>query len=497
MTDLTVRTLNALAKNISQDTVAALRGKLRGVVALPGEDGYDAARTIWNAMIDRRPGLVVRCLGAADVAHAVTFAREEKLLVAVRAGGHNIAGHAVCDGGLLIDLSLMKSVNVDPASETARVEPGTTLADFDKEAQAFGLATPLGINSTTGVAGLTLGGGFGWTTRKFGLTVDNLISADVVTADGRLVRASAKEHPDLFWALRGGGGNFGVVTSFEFKLHPLGPEVLSGLVVHPLDQAAELLPQFRRIAKEAPDELTTWVVMRKAPPLPFLPAEWHGKEVLIFAACYSGDMKEGEQALKGLRALGKPIADVISPHPFTAWQAAFDPLLTPGARNYWKSHDFADLPDEAIKVILNAVRTLPSPECEVFIAHVGGAMARVAADATAWPNRAAHFIMNVHTRWRDRAQDPACVAWARQLFQATAPFASGSVYVNFMPDDENDRIEKAYGVNYRRLAEIKGRYDPDNLFRMNQNIRPTPKAVTGAADAGRKASEAVAMGRRV
>jgi FAD/FMN-containing dehydrogenase len=493
MTDLTVRTLNALAKNISQDTVAALRGKLRGVVALPGEDGYDAARTIWNAMIDRRPGLVVRCLGAADVAHAVTFAREEKLLVAVRAGGHNIAGHAVCDGGLLIDLSLMKSVNVDPASETARVEPGATLADFDKEAQAFGLATPLGINSTTGVAGLTLGGGFGWTTRKFGLTVDNLISADVVTADGRLVRASAKEHPDLFWALRGGGGNFGVVTSFEFKLHPLGPEVLSGLIVHPLDQAAELLPQFRRIAKEAPDELTTWVVMRKAPPLPFLPVEWHGKEVLIFAACYSGDMKEGEQALKGLRALGKPIADVISPHPFTAWQAAFDPLLTPGARNYWKSHDFADLPDEAIKVILNAVRTLPSPECEVFIAHVGGAMARVAADATAWPNRAAHFIMNVHTRWRDRAQDPACVAWARQLFQATAPFASGSVYVNFMPDDENDRIEKAYGGNYRRLAEIKGRYDPDNLFRMNQNIRPIPKA---AADAGRKASEAVVMGRR-
>jgi FAD/FMN-containing dehydrogenase len=454
MTDLTVRTLNALAKSISQDTVAALRAKLRGIVALPGEDGYDAARTIWNAMIDRRPGLVVRCLGAADVAHAVTFAREEKLLVAVRAGGHNIAGHAVCDGGLLIDLSLMKSVNVDPASETARVEPGATLADFDKEAQAFGLATPLGINSTTGVAGLTLGGGFGWTTRKFGLTVDNLISADVVTADGRLVRASAKEHPDLFWALRGGGGNFGVVTSFEF---------------------------------------TTWVVMRKAPPLPFLPVEWHGKEVLIFAACYSGDMKEGEQALKGLRALGKPIADVISPHPFTAWQAAFDPLLTPGARNYWKSHDFADLPDEAIKVILNAVRTLPSPECEVFIAHVGGAMARVAADATAWPNRAAHFIMNVHTRWRERAQDPACVAWARQLFQATAPFASGSVYVNFMPDDENDRIEKAYGGNYRRLAEIKGRYDPDNLFRMNQNIRPIPKA---AADAGRKASEAVVMGRR-
>src|SRR6266566_7141202 len=294
MNDLTVRTLDASTTRIPQDIVAALRGKLRGTVALPGEDGYDAARTVWNAMVDRRPGLVIRCLGAADVINAVKLARDEKLLVAVRGGGHNIAGNAVCDGGLLIDLSLMKSVRVDPGSNTARVEPGATLADFDKEAQAFGLATPLGINSTTGVAGLTLGGGFGWTTRKFGLTIDNLISADVVTADAKLVRASEKEHPDLFWALRGGGGNFGVVTSFEFGLHRLGPEVLSGLVVHPLDRAGELLPAFRRIANEASDDLTIWAVMRKAPPLPFLAPEWHGKEVLIFAACYSGGVKEGE-----------------------------------------------------------------------------------------------------------------------------------------------------------------------------------------------------------
>jgi FAD/FMN-containing dehydrogenase len=473
MTDLNIRTLEASTKSIPQDAVAALRGRLRGTVALPGEDGYDAARIIWNAMVDRQPGLVVRCLGTADVINAVKLARDEKLLLAVRSGGHNIAGNGVCDGGLLIDLSLMKSVRVDPASRTARVEPGATLADFDKEAQAFGLATPLGINSTTGVAGLTLGGGFGWTTRKFGLTIDNLISADVVTADAKVVRASEKEHQDLFWALRGGGGNFGVVTSFEFELHPLGPEVLSGLIVHPLENAGELLSQFRHIAREAPDELTIWVVMRKAPPLPFLPSEWHGKEVLIFAACYAGDMKEGEKAVKALRALGKPIVDVISPHPFTGWQTAFDPLLTPGARNYWKSHDFTDLSEGAIKAMLDAVRTLPSPECEVFIAHVGGAMARVAAKDTAWPNRDAHFIMNAHTRWRDKAQDSACVAWARQLFEATAPFAAGSVYVNFMPGDENDRVEKAYGTNYRRLAEIKGRYDPDNLFRMNQNIRPT------------------------
>ena len=480
MTDLTIRTLDA-TRTIPEETLAALRGKLRGVAALPGEDGYDAARTIWNAMVDRRPAVVARCLGAGDIIEAVKLAREHDLLLAVRAGGHNIAGNAVCDGGLLIDLSLMKSVRVDPASRTARVEPGATLADFDREAQAFGLATPLGINSTTGVAGLTLGGGFGWTTRKFGLTIDNLLSADVVTSDGKFMRASETEHPDLFWALRGGGGNFGVVTSFEFRLHPLGPQVWSGLVVHPFDEATRLLPEFRRHADESPDELTTWAVMRKAPPLPFVPTEWHGKEVLIFAACYSGDMAEGEKATRPLRALGKPIADVISPHSFVGWQAAFDPLLTPGARNYWKSHDFADLSDAAIDVIVRAVRALPSPECEVFRAHVGGAMARVAPDATAWPNRRAHFTMNAHTRWRDKALDSTCIAWARSLYEAAAPFAAGSVYINFMPEDESDRVENAYGANYRRLAEIKLRYDPDNRFRMNQNIRPAYGAVEANA----------------
>jgi FAD/FMN-containing dehydrogenase len=471
MTDLTIRTLDA-TRTIPEEILSALRRKMQGALVLAGEEGYDAARTIWNAMVDRRPALVARCMGDADIVKMVKLARDAKLLLAVRSGGHNIAGNAVCDGGLLIDLSLMKSVQVDPASRTARVEPGATLADFDKTAQAFGLATPLGINSTTGVAGLTLGGGFGWTTRKFGLTIDNLISADVVTAEGELVRASERRHPDLFWALRGGGGNFGVVTSFEFKLHSHGPEVVSGLVVHPLDEAAKLLPEFRRLANEAPDELTTWAVMRKAPPLPFLPAEWHGREVLIFAACYSGDIAEGERATRALRALGKPIADVISPHPFVGWQTAFDPLLTAGARNYWKSHDLADLSDAAIDVILHSVSALPSPECEVFIAHVGGAMARVAPEATAWPNRKAHFVMNAHARWRDAGQDGACIGWARSLSDAAAPFGMGSAYINFMAEDESDRVETAYGANYRRLAEIKRRYDPDNLFRMNQNIRP-------------------------
>ena len=309
-----IRTLDGSIKSIPQDMVAALRGKLRGGVVSPGEDGYDAARSIWNAMVDRRPGLVVRCLGAADVIEAIKLAHEEKLLVAVRSGGHNIAGNAVCDGGLMIDLSPMRSVRVDRAAKRAWVEPGAALADVDKETQPFGLVVPTGINSTTGIAGLTLGGGFGWITRKFGLTIDNLLSADVVTANGELLRASPAENPDLFWALRGGGGNFGIVTAFEFQLHELGQQVISGLVVHPFADAEVVLEQYRQALEGAPDELTCWAVMRQAPPLPFLPPEWHGKKVLVLAMCFCGDIEAGEKATAKLRSIGKPIADVVGPH---------------------------------------------------------------------------------------------------------------------------------------------------------------------------------------
>jgi FAD/FMN-containing dehydrogenase len=472
MGNLTLTTSNGGSYSVGDDELAALRAGLRGRACVAGEAGYDEARTIWNAMFDRRPGLILRCAGAGDVMRAVNFARQHGLLIAVRGGAHNIAGNAVCEGGLMIDLSAMKSVRVDPAARTAWVEPGVTLGELDKETQAFTLGVPTGINSTTGVAGLTLGGGFGWITRKFGLTIDNLVAADVVTADGKLVQASARENPDLFWALRGGGGNFGIVTSFEFQLHPLGPEVLSGLLVHPLDAAANLLKSYRRIVSTAPDELTCWVVMRKAPPFPFLPAEWHGREILAFALCYCGEADAGGRAVAELRSLGTPIADVVSPHPFTGWQAAFDPLLTPGARNYWKSHDFVELADGAIEALVAAVRQLPGPECEVFIAHLGGAMSRIPVEATAYPLRRSHFIMNVHTRWRDKAEDDRCTKWARDLFQAAAPFAAGTAYVNFMPADEGGRVEEAYGANYRRLAEVKKRYDPHNMFRLNQNIRP-------------------------
>jgi FAD/FMN-containing dehydrogenase len=480
MTTLSIMTINGQSAEIIPEALLALKGGLRGQALARDEDGYDKARSIWNGMVDRSPGLIVRCHGAADVMHAVDFARSRDLVVAVRGGGHNIAGNAVCEGGLMVDLSPMNFVRVDPLSRRAWVGPGATLGEVDRETQAFGLAVSTGINSTTGIAGLTLGGGFGWITRKFGMTVDNLISADVVTADGRLLRASADTNPDLFWAIRGGGGNFGIVTAFEFEPNPVGPEVISGLVVHPFDDARPLLQAYREAVRDAPDELTCWVVMRKAPPLPFLPAEWHGREVLIFAMCYAGDLSEGERATRKLRALGNPIADVVGPHRFVDWQAAFDPLLTPGARNYWKSHDFDSLPDAALDVISQAVRTLPGPECEIFIAHLGGAMSRVAADATAFPQRGAHFAMNVHTRWREVGDDTAFIAWARGLFAATAPFSTGSAYVNFMPADEMDRVETIYGQNYARLSEIKRRYDPTNMFRMNQNIRPAVKAEKAA-----------------
>jgi FAD/FMN-containing dehydrogenase len=457
---------------VGEAAVEALAAGFRGTVLKGSDAPYDEARAIWNAMIDRKPGLILRCAGAADAISAVRFARDNKLLLAVRGGGHGIAGNAVCEGGVVIDLSAMKSVRVDPKTKTARVEPGATLADVDHATAAFGLALPTGINSTTGIAGLTLGGGFGWLTRKFGLTLDNLISVDVVTADGELVQASETEKPDLFWALRGGGGNFGVVTSFEFRLSDLDPQVLAGLVVHPFDDAESVLKQYREALDAAPDELTCWVVMREAPPLPFLPTEWHGKKVAVLAMCYAGDVDAGKEATARLRSIGKPIADVVGPAPFAGWQQAFDPLLTPGARNYWKSQDFASLSDGAINVLLSAIKTLPGPECEVFIGHVGGKAGRIPLDATAFPQRSSHFVMNVHARWRDQAMDGKCVGWARDLFQATKPYAIGTAYINFMPEDETDRVEAAYGANYRKLSEIKRRYDPQNLFRMNQNVKP-------------------------
>jgi FAD/FMN-containing dehydrogenase len=401
----------------------------------------------------------------------VDFARTHGVLTSVRGGGHNIGGSAVVEGGLMIDLSGMRSVRVDPAARRAFVGPGATLADLDHEAQAFGLATPVGINSTTGVAGLTLGGGFGWLSRKHGMTVDNLTAADVVTADGKLLRASAKENPELFWALRGGGGNFGIVTNFEFQLHEVGPEVLAGLVAFPLAEAAEALRRYRALVKTLGDESSVWVVMRKAPPLPFLPASAHGTEVIVFLVFHAGDPAKGRAVLEAVRAFGKPLGEHVGVQPYAAWQRAIDPLLAPGARNYWKSHNLTVLSDGAIDAAVKNARKLPSPHCEIILALLGGAASRVPAAATAYPHRDAQFVMNVHGRWETAAEDAAGTSWAREVFREMTPFASGGVYVNFMTADEGDRVRAAYGPAYERLRTAKKTYDPANLFRSNQNIR--------------------------
>jgi len=449
-----------------------LKGNFRGSILLPGDKAYESARKIWNAMIDKHPAVILRCATTADVIHAVNFARDNGLILAVRGGGHNIAGNAICDDGVVVDLSQMKAARVDPDARRVTIEGGATLADLDAATQAHGLATPLGINSTTGVAGLTLGGGFGWLSRKYGMTVDNLESAEVVTAAGEVVRASAVEHPDLFWALRGGGGNFGVVTRFEFRLHPLGPDVLSGLIVYPISEAKSVLQRYRQFMAEAPEERSVFPVLRGAPPLPFLPAEVHGKGIIVLAFLYAGASKQGEPLIEPLRKFGTLVGEHVGVQPYTAWQRAFDPLLTPGARNYWKSHNFSTLKDGLFDVIVEYVGKLPSPQSEIFFGALGGAAARPAPDSMAYAYRDAMFVMNFHGRWENPADDARCIGWARDFFNASAPFASGGVYVNFLTADEGARIRAAYGPNYDRLAQVKRKYDSGNLFHMNQNIKP-------------------------
>jgi FAD/FMN-containing dehydrogenase len=482
--EVVYRTLDGDEAGLPAASVAELRASVRGSTLTAGEPGYDDARRIWNGMVERLPAIIVRCLSSRDVASAVDFARKHNVLLSVRGGGHHIAGNAVADGGLMIDLSPMRDVRVDPDQRTARVAGGALLHDVDHDTQAFGLAVPLGINSTTGFGGLCLGGGFGWLTRKYGMTIDNLLSADVVTADGELHFVSASREPDLFWAIRGGGGNFGVATSFEVRLHPVGPLVHSGLVVYPGAQARDVLGGFRSFTGTGPEELSVWAVLRKAPPLPFLPPDVHGTNVVILAAVYAGDIAEGARATAPLSKFGTPIATALGPQRYEAFQQAFDPLLAPGARNYWKSSDFDELADGALDAFVDAASAIPGPECEVFIAHLGGAMARVAPEATAYAGRDAEYVMNVHGRWRSPADDETVRGWARGVFEGVTPFATGGGYVNFLTADESTRLASAYGPNYERLRELKQRFDPGNLFRMNHNI-PPPEAARRAPSKAR------------
>jgi FAD/FMN-containing dehydrogenase len=461
----------ATTKPLDASAIADLEAAIRGPVLRPEDDGYDEARTVYNAMIDRRPAVIVRPTGAADVMTAVDFARDRGLLVAVKGGGHNIAGNAVCDGGLVIDLGLMSSVRVDPDARTACVGPGARLGDLDHETAPFGLVAPAGVVSITGVAGLTLGGGFGYLCRKHGLTIDNLRSVDLVTARGELVHASEDERPELFWGIRGGSGNFGIVTSFEFDLHEL-EEVLAGLIIYSAEEAHEVVRSWWEYASGAPDDLSVWLNFSTAAPEPFIPEEYHGERIVSLIPIYSGDIEDGWDVITPLRDLGDPIADTVESWRFVDWQRAFDESYPEGERYFWKSHNFESPSGEALDRITDYAVSPPTPETRVSVTHLGGAVNRVPSDATAYPHRDADFLVNITTRWGAPDMDDECIAWTREYFDALTPHATGGTYVNFTTEPEGER-SMAYLENYDRLVAIKNEWDPDNLFRMNQNIEPT------------------------
>src|ERR671930_182901 len=458
---------------LANGSIAELAQALRGELITPGDPGYAEARTIWNGAHDRRPALIVRCAGVADVMRAVEFARSEELLVAVRGGKHSIPGFSTCDDGIVIDLSPMQGIRVDPQAGRAVAQTGLTWSEFDHETQAFGLATTGGLVSTTGIAGFTLGGGIGWLMRKHGLTCDNLMSADVVTADGQLVHASEDENPELFWGLRGGGGNFGVVTSFEYRLHPVGPTVAGGPVFYPGERTGEILRFYRDWVQEAPDELTTLVNLLTAPPAPFLPEEWHGRPLVAIIGVHSGSVDEGERAMRPLRELGDPVADLMGPIPYVAMQSLIDPLWGPGAHSYFKAGWLGGLDDAAIDTLIEYRDTVTSPKSEIHIQHIGGAVARVSADATAFGDRSAPFLLNILASTFTADGHDEAVAWAQDLYGAMAPSLTGGTYVNFLSNEGDGRVRAAYGDKYDRLVALKDRYDPTNLFRLNQNIKPS------------------------
>ncbi|MGV7224091.1 MAG: FAD-binding oxidoreductase [Nitrospinales bacterium] len=458
---------------VEATAVQELREKFRGEILLSGDDGYEAARKIWNDMFDRRPAIITRCVGASDVINAVNFARDQNLLISVKGGGHNSAGNAVCDDGIMIDLSLMRRILVDKRSKTAKVDGGCLLGDVDHETQLYGLAVSAGIVSHTGVGGLTLGGGFGWISRKHSLTIDNLISAEVVTADGRLLTANAEENTDLFWGIRGGGGNFGIVTSFEVKCAEIGTEVYSGMIIKKFEDAKKYIEFHRDYVRKLPDEMTVWMVVRHAPPLPFLPNNVHGKMVVAVPFVWLGDQAKGEELIKPLREITEPYGEAIGMNPWVGWQSGFDGLVEHGARNYWKSHHIKELSDDCIDKIIEFAGKMPSDECEIFIPHMEGTPSRVPESDTAFAHRKTPFVLNIHTRWRNATDDDKCLAWAREFHSSTEEFAQG-VYVNFLSDEGEARVKDAYTKEvWKRLVQVKNKYDPNNLFRMNQNIKPS------------------------
>jgi FAD/FMN-containing dehydrogenase len=456
---------------VSNPDIEQLRARVGGAVITPGDDDYDSARRVYNAMIDRRPAVIVRCGNAADVRAAVDFARENELALAVRGGGHSVPGFGTVDDGVVADLSGMRAVTVDPAKRTARAEGGATWGDFNEATAAFGLATTGGIISTTGVAGLTLGGGIGYLARGFGLSCDNLISADIVTADGTMVTASEDEHADLFWAIRGGGGNFGVATALEFRLHPV-KEIYGGPMFFALKDAEAVLRYFREFITDAPEQFGGFPAFQIAPPLPFIPAERHGETFLAFVACWAGPMDEGEQILKPLRDVAEVVAEHVGPMPYPALNSAFDALVPAGLQHYWKANFVRELTDDAIAAHLVHGPGVPTVNSTVHIYPINGACHRVAADATAFAYRDATFAPVIAGMWPDASQNDENITWVRDYYTATAPLSEEGGYINFMAGDDQDRIKANYRGNYTRLVDVKRRYDGDNLFRVNQNIKP-------------------------
>jgi FAD/FMN-containing dehydrogenase len=451
-----------------------LRQAIEGEVIRPGDPPYDQARKVWNGAIDRRPAVIVRCAGVSDVVAAVRFSRERDVVVSLRGGGHGVGGHAVCEGGLVIDLSPMKAINVEPSRRTARAEAGVLWGELDLETQEFGLATTGGVVTHTGIAGLTLGGGIGWLMRKHGTTVDNLLSAQVVTVEGDMVTVSAEEHADLFWAIRGGGGNFGIVTSFEYRLHPVGPQVAAGPIFHSLEDAPELLRFYRDFIVDTPEELTTIFNLRRAPSLPLLPPELHGRLVAMVAVCYAGPVEEGEVVLRPLRAFGSPLVDAIGARPYTELQSMFDATVPHGWRYYWKSSELPPLSDGAIETLVEhaAAQTSPLSYCITF--QLGGAVSRVGEEETAFSQRDAAHNVNINAVWMEDDEEPERhVEWTRRFHAALEPFACDRVYVNFLGEEGAERVRSAYGdEKYQRLARLKGKWDPSNFLRHNQNIEP-------------------------
>ena len=470
---VTPRTAEGKEILLDQKALDDLKARLRGDLLRPGEAAYDDARSIWNAMIDRRPALVIRCRGAGDIITAIGFARDNGLPLSVKGGGHNIAGLAVCDGGLMLDMSYARGVWVDPTARTARVQAGCLLGDVDRETQLYGLAATLGFVSNTGVAGLTLGGGFGYLSRRFGWTCDTVTSMDVVTADGRVARASEKENPDLFWGLRGGGGNFGIVTSFEFELNAVGPEILGGAIAWPATEAPKVLELFRTLMADAPPELTCVAALRKAPPAPWLQPGIHGKDIVALFVCYSGRVEEGERLIEPIRKLGVPVGNILQRRTYVSQQALLDATQPKGRRYYWKSEYLPEHKPELLSKVVEHAAASRSQHSAIVIFPFDGALNRKEAGFSPAGNRDAVSVLNITASWEKADDDADNIEWARSAWRDLRRFSTGGTYVNFLTEEEGtDRIKAAYGAHYGRLTELKAKWDPTNLFRTNKNIPP-------------------------